>query len=103
MAPVQHVYLSGWLKQQLLKLACSEHVATPWYLVTDADMLYLNDTSAADLLEVGPCGEGMVCTPDRSKGYRARNELQSMEVLKQSVEQVGFIFGGGDNVVAPHL
>lgn len=37
--PDGHLVISGWVKQQLVKLACAEIIKTPFYLVSHPDML----------------------------------------------------------------
>ena len=72
---LNYTFISGWHKQQLLKLACASVLRTPFYLTTDADLFYLAPVSALDLLEQGNCSDaGAICRG--GVGYRARNELQ---------------------------
>jgi Family of unknown function (DUF6492) len=51
------MHLGGWQKQQLVKLACSAILTTPYYLITDADLFYLSPVGAADMLLEEPCTE----------------------------------------------
>ena len=44
---------TGWFKQQLVKLAASERVATPHYLTLDADVMLLRRAGLDDLLPGG--------------------------------------------------
>src|SRR5262245_28245885 len=43
----------GWHKQQLLKLAASQAVQTPHYLLLDADVMLMRPTSTEDLMPGG--------------------------------------------------
>mmetsp|Transcript_1620 Transcript_1620/g.4762 ORF Transcript_1620/g.4762 Transcript_1620/m.4762 type:complete len:408 (+) Transcript_1620:267-1490(+) len=70
-------FVSGWLKQQLLKLACAHLVTTPYYLITDADTFFLNPFSAGDLFHKQEC-EGRsytVCDKEHKISYRALSEM----------------------------
>jgi len=42
--------LHGWFVQQLIKLAIAEHVATPFYLTLDADVICVRPTRYDDLV-----------------------------------------------------
>lgn len=69
--------LSGWYKQQLIKLACSFTVQTPFYLLTDADTFFLSDMSAFDLMDQRACTiESAVCDMEAKIQFRSRSELQ---------------------------
>ncbi len=46
-------WLKGWYKQQLVKLAIYEHVASDFYLTLDADVICTRALSAADLTPGG--------------------------------------------------
>jgi hypothetical protein len=45
--------IHGWFIQQLTKLAIADHVATPFYLTFDADVLCLRPTAYTDLVRDG--------------------------------------------------
>lgn len=71
-------YVDGWMKQQLVKLACSFAISTPFYLITDADMFFLHDLGALDLMEQTECGKTSgVCDKDAAIAFRALNEMQA--------------------------
>lgn len=74
-------YVDGWMKQQLVKLACSFAISTPFYLITDADMFFLHDVGALDLIEQKECTEASgVCDTDKAIAFRALNEMQPPEI-----------------------
>lgn len=74
-------YVDGWMKQQLVKLACSFAISTPFYLITDADMFFLHDVGALDLVEQTECTEASgVCDKDRAIAFRALNEMQPPQI-----------------------
>lgn len=50
---------SGWLKQQYIKLAISEHIKTPWYLCLDSDCFFTQHKNIDDLF----------LNEDRSKAF----------------------------------
>lgn len=72
-------YVSGWLKQQVLKLACGHLIETPYYLITDADTFFLNPFGSRDVVEVGACDRDgdIVCDTTRTQSYRAKLDLHS--------------------------
>ncbi|MFZ5897122.1 MAG: DUF6492 family protein [Myxococcota bacterium] len=45
--------LKGWYKQQLIKLAISEHIETAFYLTLDADVICCRDVNPAALTPAG--------------------------------------------------
>ena len=45
--------VGGWYKQQLIKLAISEHIASDFYLTLDADVVATRPVSPADLVRDG--------------------------------------------------
>ena len=47
-APDDYMWLGGWSKQQLLKLACHEQIRTPYYLVTGTPTLLPAATYSCD-------------------------------------------------------
>jgi len=53
----------GWWRQQLVKLAAADHVATDFYLVLDADVVLRKAVSSADLI---PGGRGLVSVAPKS-------------------------------------
>jgi hypothetical protein len=54
---LQHAFgLKGWYRQQVVKLAIAERVATPSYLTLDADVICVRKLTASDLT---PAGRGL--------------------------------------------
>ena len=50
------------LRLQLVKLACSFTVNTPWFLILDADTFFLSPMEALDLMQQKACtNESVVC------------------------------------------
>jgi hypothetical protein len=74
--------VSGWYKQQVLKLAFCATAATPWVLVLDPDILQIRAATESDLLP-----EGRALTNLRSKNmslpgsYRYACELLGVEPI----------------------
>lgn len=69
--------VSGWTKQQMVKLGCSRTVSTPFYLITDSDLFFMSKFQALDLVEQRPCKENStVCDLKGKAEFRARNEMQ---------------------------
>ncbi len=50
-------HLSGWYKQQILKLAAAEHLNAPFFITFDADVVCTRPVTVADLVRGGkaPC------------------------------------------------
>jgi hypothetical protein len=44
---------AGWFVQQVVKLAAADHVATPFYLTLDADVLVVREVAEEDLVRDG--------------------------------------------------
>lgn len=72
-------FISGWLKQQVLKLGCGHVVKTPYYLITDADTFFLNPFGAGDIMERGRCdrSSNIVCNPSKTRGFRAKVDMHA--------------------------
>lgn len=84
--------ISGWYKQQLVKLACSFTVTTPYFLVTDADTFFLRPFEALDLMyqQEGCAKTSGVCDLQKQVHFRARNEMQNQAVAQEQ-EQIEWL------------
>jgi hypothetical protein len=70
--------ISGWVKQQVVKLACSFTIQTPYFLITDADTFFIRELEALTLLDQQDCTpDSSICDLQRKVQFRARNELQA--------------------------
>jgi len=62
---------------QVVKLACSFAVSTPYYLITDSDMFFLHPVGALDLMDQEECRpDSGVCDAKKAIAFRALNEMQ---------------------------
>lgn len=69
--------VSGWTKQQLVKLGCSQAISTPYYLITDADTFFMRKLQALNLVKQKECKETSgVCDIKEKVAFQARNEMQ---------------------------
>lgn len=69
--------VSGWIKQQVVKLACSFTIQTPYFLITDADTFFMREMEALDLMDQQDCTpSSSICDLQKRVQFRARNELQ---------------------------
>ncbi|KAK9814725.1 hypothetical protein WJX72_010548 [[Myrmecia] bisecta] len=66
----------GWIKQQVVKLACASLVQTPFYLILDTDIFLANKASVKDLFRESDCTSySAVCDPDKLVSFQAKNDM----------------------------
>lgn len=81
--------VSGWIKQQLIKLACSFTIQTPYFLITDSDTFFTNRWQALDLMLQKDCNATSgVCDLKRKVQFKALNELQPPSVSGDQLEWI---------------
>ena len=68
--------MPGWVKQQLLKLAVSSLVQTPFYLVLDTDVLFAHSFAALDLFHMSVCQPtSPVCDNSSRMAFHAKTDV----------------------------
>ncbi|KAK9865561.1 hypothetical protein WJX84_005635 [Apatococcus fuscideae] len=78
--PPEQRFTRGWVKQQLVKLACASIIQTPFYQILDADIFAVHPFSARDLFQEGPCeASSAVCDTATATSFRSKNDCYRME------------------------
>ena len=78
--PPDQRFTRGWVKQQLVKLACASIIQTPFYQILDADIFAVHPFSARDLFQEGPCeASSAVCDTATATSFRSKNDCYRME------------------------
>ena len=73
------VGVPGWVKQQLLKLAVSGLVQTPYYLVLDTDILFATRFSALQLFRMSECSQiAPVCDTIGHVAFHAKTDVYDL-------------------------
>ncbi|KAK9844482.1 hypothetical protein WJX74_003045 [Apatococcus lobatus] len=65
----------GWIRQQLVKLGCARLLKTPYYLVVDADVLYVRNITSTTLFKKSECiPASPVCDSNHEFAYQAMGD-----------------------------
>jgi hypothetical protein len=70
---------TGWFRQQLIKLAIYEHVATPFYMTLDSDVLFVRKFNIKTLFPDGRAALNVQTPEDLHRIYREKTA--ELEVL----------------------
>ena len=72
--------LPGYIRQQVLKLAISALIQTPFFLVLDTDIQFAHPFSAQDLFRTGVCSKtSPVCSLDGSIAFYAKTDVYDLK------------------------
>ncbi len=78
----------GWIRQQLVKLGCARLLKTPYYLVVDADVLYVRNITSTTLFKQSECiPASPVCDASHTVAYQAMGD--SYPIADRTENQVG--------------
>ena len=78
----------GWIRQQLVKLGCARLLKTPYYLVVDADVLYVRNITSTTLFKKSECiPASPVCDANHEWAYQAMGD--SYPIADRTENQVG--------------
>ena len=76
-ASVEGYGYDKWVRQQVVKLACAQHISTPFFIVIDADMFAVHPFKASDVFHHLPCDDEVaVCSRDGTVGYHSKNDVE---------------------------
>ncbi len=78
-------YLPGWYKQQLVKLAASQLVSTPFYLTLDADVICTRRVSPSDLVPNGRARCFVIERDEHPDWYAGAEAVLNMKAVRRHV------------------
>ena len=78
----------GWVRQQLIKLAISRYVSTPFYMTLDSDVLFVRDFCADSLIAKGRAVLNMQTKKDYDALYREAVVARSISIRRSRYRAV---------------
>ena len=85
-------HVSGYTKQQIVKLAAAQLVTTEWYLTLDADVLCIRPTKMRDLLRRKRFGRGERAVVNLTPLHRHRDWFMTADHVRSNMFLSIYIF-----------
>lgn len=87
--PNSKAYVSGvpsTSQQQLARLACAQHINTPFYLNLETGVFFAKASNALSLFKESNCSTySAVCNPEKTLSYQAKNDIYP--ITERDLEQ----------------
>lgn len=80
------------LKQQLVRLACAQHIKTPFYVNLETEVFFTRSSNALSLFKESKCHPySAVCNSDSTSSYQAANDIYP--ITERGAEQQSLLLG----------
>jgi hypothetical protein len=84
---------TGWFRQQLIKLAAHAHLATPFYMTLDADVIFARPFGAATLVEDGRAVLATLTAEDLRAQFQPEIAAHEIAVRGHRIAQAEAVLG----------
>lgn len=83
---------STHVKHQLLRLACAQHIKTPYYANLETEVFFTRSSNALSFFKQSACSSySAVCNSDRTSSYQAANDIYP--IMERGAEQQAQLLG----------
>ena len=80
------------LKQQLVRLACAQHIRTPFYVNLETEVFFTRSSNAMSFFKESKCHPySAVCNSDSTLSYQAANDIYP--ITERGAEQQSLLLG----------